>query len=317
MFALGLLAIVMMLALGLIVALAPELLSGSKQHTVAFRDLGTLSAGAQVRQAGFVIGRVAAIKPRRDREHYLVEMSIDADVALPPGSRLRIEEPNPLRSAFVAVVVSGAECGHLHEPADPAAVMQACDRPPTLVETTLATMLQAKAAVDQIQQITQLVRPEAVALSKEATVLVASLKELSGKVDGFFDKGRQDQLVATLKNVQAMSESTARAMKTVNDVTLARLNQTLAGASGTLTAVKSATESATRLVADNQKPLETSVEDARYILSVTATSMSQLSANLEQMSGNLAEFTRQLRENPTAVVRGRPLADPPAAARPR
>jgi DNA anti-recombination protein RmuC len=86
--------------------------------------------------------------------------------------------------------------------------------------------------------------------------------------------------------------------------TLGRLNHTLEAADG--------------MVRQSAPPLQQSLGDFRYMMGASSASIVRLVAQMDTITANLAEITRQLRDDPAALLHGRSLENPPGlAGRPR
>jgi phospholipid/cholesterol/gamma-HCH transport system substrate-binding protein len=150
------------------------------------------------------------------------------------------------------------------------------------------------------------VKPLLEALGKGTPEIVANVEDFTRALNVTLE--RVDALLSP-GNVQKIDRILANLETTTSDFAgvASELNRTRAEIDQLLRTVN-------RLLDRNQGEIGHAISDLHDSLEAVARHIDTISSNLEQSTRNLAEFSRQIRENPGVLVRGRETAPEAAVA---
>ncbi|HEX2593809.1 MAG TPA: hypothetical protein VHL34_20085 [Rhizomicrobium sp.] len=286
----------MILLVAIIAAFAPGLLDRRIEAHAIFRSVSGLSEGAAILDSGFVVGHVTRVEQQLGQRRFVVTLRLSPDwqPANLDSLGLVVEEPNPLRPSYLAVVAPSSDCPE-PAPRDPAIdgpQLRGCGHHPGMIELALTTLNATRATVQQVNGLLEILTPSKKADGKpagpNAATLVARLDKtmqnvetMSESAKGIVDKAHQQKIDAIIESLAITSKSAGATVSSVNG-----------------------------LIATNAKPVGLAVSDLRYILSLTATQMASITSDLQATAANLREVSAQLRDDPSSVVRSKELSDP-------
>jgi ABC-type transporter Mla subunit MlaD len=319
-FAVGLVALFTIIAFGVALALDPGLISRRVTWIAHFESVADLAEGAPVTAYGRSVGQVGRRTWIPASQTFRVELLMDPDWKPGPGIAMRVEQTNPLRYATVAQVEATCDgtrtpevSEHLVHDAEASGdehLVATCPRLPGLFDIATTLLARLETIAEQVQalagspgsnagsgQIAQATRMEQVA--DNLTAMSGSLRTLVEQLGALQPELRQTLTAAhdLTADADQMVRRTDATLDAVSRDTLSRLNHTLDGTD--------------QLVRAGSAPLQASLGDLRYILGASSGSVVRLAAQADMLSANLAELTRQLRDNPASLLRGRSLTDPP------
>ncbi len=310
-FVIGLATILLFIAVGVAFAIEPSLFSRRVAWTARFDSVTSLDEGAPVLENGLIIGRVGARQWRPATQDFLVELRLDPGWRPAAGRSMRIEQTNPLRGAYVSEVEQPCEGMQAPPPDAPVRMVATCPRLPGLFDIANSLLGRATAITGQVQallgasagsddaQATQ--RSRVAQVADNLTALSLSLRTLVDQL-GTLQPELKQTLVSTRElttDADHMVRQTGDMLQQVRRDTLARVNHTLDGTD--------------QLIRGNAGTLQDSLGDLRYMLGASSSSVVHLAMQADAITANLAELTRQLRDNPGVLLRGRSLDDPPRA----
>lgn len=317
------------LVLGLLVLLAPGLLSGYSLRAY-FLEADGLDSGIDVMQEGFVIGRVQSLDPvfrdAADRANcpppttprapdlpcFRATLSIQQDWPVPTGSVAQLA-PAGLLQGNIIRIIPGTAAATLSA----GSYIPTIDREPDLAMQISTTMEQAQRTIDDV------IRPALSRLQERIQGLLALFKD---------DKDGTDELGAdlgqgigkVLNNLVEVSADLEQSIdpKQIQEVMNAvqTLSQNLATASAALPArsedIQRAVAEYTALAKELQQLVEASrpsvqgsLDDAEYLLQELSTALAPILTNIESASRDLSALSRELREDPISLLRGQEQED--------
>jgi len=285
---------------GLILWIA--LLSGATGATDSYRTrydsvLGLTAGGTQVFINGFQVGKIESIVRAEDsaEKMFVLEVSIKQGWKIPDDSRAEITAAG-LLSTNVVNIRRGSSTTYL-EPGDEIQSLEAANLMAELSETAAGFNLflketlkpQIETIVGDLQETMNQVN---VVLSKENTGRVSSilknLDDVSAEVQGL-----TDGLGTTREDLDGTIQKVSKAIDQVGDL-LADVDQ---------------------LLEANKDDLSASVTDLHESLEALARHTEAIASNLEAATRNANEFSQQLREDPSVLLRRRETASEPGGSK--
>lgn len=331
-------AFVLVLTAGFVVAVAVLLgRTGAMDgyHTV-YDNVGGVRSGTQVFFEGYPVGSVTKVAPERDDgvTQFRVDMDLESGFPIPkdsravvtsagllagvnieirrgearehlePGSMIR---PGPSADIFSAVARLAGQMEQLGE----AGLEPLIERIGVYIDELGETMVQrAPDLADNLDAITQ-------ALAVETPQISRNLAEVTRRLDEeMLSEGNIERIVRMLDNLE-------QASATLNEDVLGADNRQAFNATlGNMQAssqdfallaqeLRESRERLDNFVAtldemsdENREPINRSVSDLRYTLDAVARHIDSVTYNLESTSRNMNEFTRQVRQDPSLLLRG-------------
>lgn len=313
-----------LVAAGALALLVPGLLGGVYRLHAFFPQADGLSAGIPVIQGGYDIGIVESVEPlfpgrtpeaelcppRGDGEPHAAALPcfhatlrIRGDWPIPADSRARPGSAGLLKGDALVVVpgsapellAAGSRIAVSPGEADLMAQLAALtDTVQSLVDRTVAPAL---ASIQrQIETIGELLGTDGEdgAERERLAGVLGNLERLSADLERAVDP---DQLAAILDSVSRIAGN------------LEQVTASLQGRGDELqAAVARYGELASDIravVKENRPALQSSLEDAQYLVQQIAASLTPILANIEAASRNLDALSRDLRDNPGVIIRGR------------
>ena len=160
-------------------------------------------------------------------------------------------------------------------------------------------------------------RPLLDKLNKQVDLIGGDIRDItSGDIRPLF----RDQVFPLMKKLNASADRLSRVLSDTNldnvDSTLANLQAATTEADTLMRnlqlsrlAVDELLAKASAVVDDNSAALKSSVTDLKKTLYVTSQHIDAIAHHLEGASRNMQEFSRQIRENPSLLLRGASPAD--------
>lgn len=314
--------------------LKPDLFHPAALHHTRFRDVTGLRVGAEVTYAGFSVGRVVAIEPHFDQGYFDVGLRLRGDWVRPEGIAAQIDESNPFRPAGI-LLLSGHDCpaGGATEPG----AIPGCGRRKNVIDVANDVVDKTAGIIETFNRIVagfgtggegpglvdaQTILDKGQKIVDNLDALTASLKTLASPermaaVTGIIDdleamtaalrklasEQRMAKVAQAVDDLSAALASTRQAMHNVNEIDHKLINKTMASLEQTSSEVAA-------LVATNRPTVTDSLTDAKFILQTTSASLPQILLNLEEASRNFSELAARLRDDPSALLRGRSFRQP-------
>lgn len=286
-------AFVIAIGVGLIAWLA--VLAG---HTGATDDYHThfgnvmgLSSGTQVLYEGFPVGMIEDIQPalKGGRQVFRLDISVRRGWRIPEDSLATITA-----SGLLSAVVVNLKAGASETPLDPGDEIRSVESADLFAAmSSVAEEVGALIEGDLRPMLTRLGEgaPEIIG---DLEVFTAKLNETLAHLDSFLSGDNASRIEHILENLESGSASFATVSGDLEQ-TRRRIDQLL--------------ESVNALVDDNRRPLDRTVADLQQSLESVSRHIEAIAHHLEVTTRNMNEFSRQIRENPGVIIRGRASDD--------
>lgn len=313
-------------ALGALGLAMPGLFGGAYRLTAYFQEARGLDAGIQVIQEGYEIGmveRVAPVFPGRDADAahcppplpdapprspalpcFRATLRIRDAWPVPDDSLARLGTAGLLQGDAVKIdpgrsatlLADGARIRARGREADLLAQLgRLTDALSRVVEETIAPALASiKSQIDTIETLLGTGGDQGDNQERLAGAF-ESLRKLAADLERAVDA---DKIAAILGSVEEMSGH------------LAQVSSKLTGSTREVqSAVQQYGELAREIrgvVTANKPALQGTLDDAQIVLQEISSALTPILANIEDATRNLSALSRDLRQNPASVIRGRP-----------
>jgi len=251
--------------------------------------LGLSAGGTQVYLNGFQIGKIESIERAAEgaEKMFVLEVSVKSGWKIPEDSRAEITAAG-LLSTNVLNIRRGRSKTYL-EPGDEIKSVEASN--------LMAELSDTAAGLNQFLKET---------MKPQIETIVGDLRGTIDQVNALLSSENTGRVGAILRNLEDVSEE-------VQELT--------SGLGGTRAKLDGAIEKVGRLIADvgeliesNKEDLGASVTDLHESLEALARHIESIATNLEATTLNMNEFSRQIREDPSVILRGRESADAPGGS---
>ncbi|MCW8955583.1 MAG: MlaD family protein [Gammaproteobacteria bacterium] len=249
---------------------------GAVEYLVVFDNVQGIKDGAAVTYSGYPVGQVDSLKPvnENNRTRYLITLNIRRDWRIPADSSAQIVKPGLISDQQIEITQGSSE--HKLKPGD---------------------TINSREAVDMMALMNSL-----------GSELDGFLPAVTGDVRGLLQKLNQsaDQLNQILsdKNRQHMDSMFANA-----DRSSQHLTRLASGFDKVNLQLEQLLQQSSTLMTDNGKDIRVAVTELRKAMLIISSNMDSILYNLGSSSRNMNEFTRQLRDNPGALLGSKPPAD--------
>ncbi len=277
-------------------------------YYTTFPNVAGLKFGALVQYEGYAIGQVEKLIPEPDagRMQFRVELSViegwripsdsvasiavsgllapasiaikagQSDAALQPGERI---QPGVAAGLFAGISGVGEQVGKISDEGL-LPVLRNLDRQLSRIGVLLD---------GDVGQAMRHIRSLAAQFDQAAPVVIADLQSFTA------DLSQTGSQLATVLTPQRLAE----------------LDQVLIEAANTAISLNSSAQRISQLVDEGGGDLDAAAKDLRYAMAAIAQRIDSFSHNLDAASRDLAEFSRQVRQDPSRVLRAtRPGAEP-------
>jgi phospholipid/cholesterol/gamma-HCH transport system substrate-binding protein len=300
-------SIMLVVFIVVISALAGRSGATDKYFTV-YDNVTGIKYGTAVLYEGYQIGQVASIEPVQGQKavSFKVNLEVQKGWRIPEDSVARASVSGLLSA--MTVDIRGGQSTKLLAPGSQIRGLSATNFFASLSELSaqfgelsaeslkpllanlnhLVSDIDA-ATRDRVPEILKQVQTLTTVVARDAPEITASLKRSSAIVEKELLKPENIQHVdATIANIDAASRNAAAFTAQLDD---------------TRKAINEATRSINTLVQNNAGNVDEAVRDLRYTLATLSRYIDDIAQNADETSRNLAEFSRQIRENPGVVLR--------------
>ncbi len=239
---------------------------GERKLEIYFNDIGTLEKGAPVKQAGFDVGEVTNIAPKRIEEptptiYIVVEVSLSDEAILSPNSKASIHSLGMMGEMYL--------------------------------EITFGTQIEEGEKVERIEGQGPIaldnVMENAVSLAKNVEVTIQSFNKI------FADEKLQKDITQLIANLENFSKSLNQLMG-MEQERLNNIMMNLEVASGDLKSMMASSElfvaDARDILRENREPIKQTLDNVAVI---SQDVRENLIVDIKEMSKDLQEFSHNLR----------------------
>jgi phospholipid/cholesterol/gamma-HCH transport system substrate-binding protein len=288
-----------LLAGGFVVAMLAALLAwivllsgrtgATDPYFVVYQRVHGLRAGTEIFFDGYPVGLIDGIAPLDGEggRGFRVDLRIRRGWPIPDDSRARV-----LQGLFARVVVDirGGASTRILEPGSEIAG-----------EETSDVFAAAGTVLARVADLVEELRPLVARASKDAPAIFDHLEAFTADLDR-----ASDQLAVLLSPENV--ERVGRSLEGVEEASrsLSQLGQNLDGTRKRMDGVLARVD---ELVQEDRGEVSEALRDLNHSLAAVARHIDSIAADLEASSRNLSEFTRQIREDPGVIVRGRERGD--------
>lgn len=260
-------------------------------YTTHFSNVAGIKSGTIVTFEGFEVGNVTLVElvNRDNRTAYRVTLNIRTPIKLPKDSRAMIATPGLLAAPLVEIkegrsselLASGGEIPGAANANLMESVATLANDLGQLTETGLKPLLaQVNKRVETVGDSLEQNLPAALSDMRST---MARLNTTAGRVEALFSAENQKNLGGLLKNA---NEASAGVLKLSHELQTVRVE------------VEGLVKDSREIVNGSGKDLQLSLRRADAVL-----------YQLESAGRNLNEFSRTIRENPSALVQSKPPVD--------
>lgn len=253
-------------------------------YTTHFPNVAGIKSGSIVTFEGFEVGNVTLVEPvsRESRTWYRVTLNIRNPLKLPKDSRAMIATPGLLAAPLVEIkegksseiIASGGEIPGAAGVNLMESVANLANDLGQLTETSIKPLL---------AQISKRVETVGDSLDQNLPATLTSLKNTSARVETLFSAENQKNWSALLKNANEASTDMLKLSRELH---------------GVRAEVEGLIKDSREMVNGNGKELQLTLRRADAVL-----------FQLESAGRNLNEFSRSIRENPSALIQSKPPTD--------
>lgn len=272
-------------------------------YRISYTSISGIVPGSVVTVSGYRVGQVTAILPRRNAEgrgEFVVEVSVTRGWRIPVDSVARIVSPGLLASYQIDIVegVSGQTIapGGTIEGEPPVSLMASvnavADQASDLTRESVRPMLESlRRSIETVGTNLEQRVPE---ITEGVAALVQELGTVVAGWQGMVGEEQRRQVKQVIDDAEGISGHLLTVSRTLEQSS-GRLDRMLVRVDG--------------VVAGSSEDLRIAARDLRSLMRVANGSVTAIAHNLESTSRNLNEFSRRIRDNPAALVSGRPPRD--------
>lgn len=287
----GAFVITMLAALILWIAVLSGRTGATDGYYIVYGNVLGLKTGGEILYEGFPVGHIEDISPveREGRLSYRLDVSVKRDWPIPEDSVAEVTAAG-LLSAYVIDIQAG-ESQTLLEPGSEIEGQEA------------QAMLSAVNAVadEVLKVIEESVRPMLASFAEGAPGIVDNVDQFTAELNQTVD-----QINAILSPVNV--ERVGQILQNLDSAT-GEFSTLIEGLGETRQLVGGLITKLDALLEEDQGELSVAIRDLRHTLAAISRRIDSITSDLESTTRNLNEFSRQLRENPGVLVRGRETND--------
>jgi phospholipid/cholesterol/gamma-HCH transport system substrate-binding protein len=275
-------AFVIAMTAGLVVWIA--VLAGrtgaTDDYHVHFANVMGLSSGTQVLYQGYPVGMIEDIRStvREGRQVFRLDLGLQRGWRIPEDSVATIAA-----SGLLSAVVVNVRAGASETPLEPGSEISSVEAPDLFAAMS--------SVAEDVGELIGEGGPEIIA---DLEAFTAKLNETLARIDGFLSEENERRIEDTLENLESTSVSFAAVSGELEQTRL-RVDELLDSVNG--------------MVEENRRPVGQAAVDLHESLESVSRHIEAIAYNLEVTTRNMNEFSRQIRENPGLILRGRASGD--------
>jgi len=288
-------------------------LSGDNQSTdryyTIYHNISGITEGTTVTYGGYEIGQVKAINydQKEGKTSFKLSLDIVEDWKIPKDSRakivsaglladntINIDEGQSTESLQPGEIIIGQEAVGMFD-----AINSVAEELKDLSENSVKPML--KNVSDRFDSIGTNIESLSVDLEGSVpnivtgiSLLIASLNDSADKISAIIDENNEHHINNLFKNADDISLNLL-SFTTSLEQTVTKLDQVI--------------ENTNAVITNNDQDLRESVQDLRKTLDTIAQNIDSIVYNLDTATRNTSEFSRKIRDNPSAILSSSPPKD--------
>jgi len=284
----GLFVVAMVAALIVWIGLVSGRSGATDPYYIEFSNVTGLNTGVEILFEGYPVGLIDEIR-RADTTpiRFRVDVSLKRGWPIPEDSEAVVS--SGLFSASMIDIRSGKSSGLLA----PGSQIPSSDAGDALAAMGTA----ASSAAEMMQDL----GPAVESLSDRLPEIMSNATSISEKLDITMNQLNQVLGSENVERIGSILENLDGALQEA-DRAVSDLGKTRAALDGVINKVD-------QMLEEDEGDLALAVADLRYSLATLARHMDGISANLEATMRNMNEFSRQVRDNPGVLLRGREGGD--------
>ncbi len=298
----GLLVISMLTLLGVVLLKITGRDTNTDTYYVLLNEITGVDEGTAVTYGGYQLGQVESIAPERKqgKTFYRLALSIQRGWQIPTDSVSSIISPGMLSDNQVDIK-EGSSQEFLAPGSTITGIKTASAMAMLNTIASEITDLSQNSVKPLISSIHQQVDRTGNQFSHKLDVVSARLLSLLEKF-----QNNSDQLTQLLggKNQQHMASMFENA-----DQASRKLVSLAKGFENTSQELTTLLEQSSSLMKDNRQDIRHAVIDLRSTMNTLSININSIVDNLDASSRNMNEFTRRIRENPSAIINSKPPED--------
>ncbi len=259
--------------------------AGMDRYFVLYERVHGLRPGTSIFFDGYRVGVIDGITPPEapGKGPFRVDLRVQGGWDVPEDSRARV-----LRELFSRVVIDirGGSSTRMIAPGGEIPGEEGGD----VFADVQSLSRKFDAMLEELRPLIQKVSEGGPEILANLQSLTADLDRASDQLGALLSPENADRVGRTLANVEETSRSLAELTRS--------LQATRSGLDGVLARIG-------ELVDEESGDVSQAARDLNHSLAAVARHIDAIAEDLEKSSRNLAEFTRQVREDPGVIVRGR------------
>ncbi len=295
----GAFVLAMLIGLMIMLVMITGFVWSADYYTVRYDNVTGLSRGAPVTFEGFQIGRVSTVEPSHEDgvTSYLVKLEIDSSVAngswpIPTDSKFLLLSSG-LLSTITVDIEQGESKSYLQPNSDH--IVQGAKKR-DLMETISSLGSEIEGYKDEFREIIKLVKHGATTMDQGMAGIMGDVSSLTGEMKDGVQDLRKLLSAANSNSISNIITSVEKGAANFENI-----SQQLKGSQNKLNKLL---DESRDLVGENRPGVRQAVSDLQGSIQILSRHIGAITHNLDLMSRNMAEFSRQIRENPGVLLRG-------------
>jgi phospholipid/cholesterol/gamma-HCH transport system substrate-binding protein len=309
----GALVIAAIVTLVVVVAVLAGRTGATDSYYMLFANVSGLKFGSQVVYEGYPIGHVEKVTPAPQQGKMLFRVNVDVTRGwiIPHDSIARPTAPGPLAPQIIAI--SGGASAEPLKPGDQVLTAAGLD--------IFSSLSSVGGDVDKITN--EALMPLLNNLNHQVTniggLFDTDIRQLVANANAITGPTAKDMpvLLANAREITSNLTQTTAQLKELTDAKrLAQIDQILANADRATQHLEKTSENLENLSTSSGRDLQVSLENLRHSTDLLSQHAEAIVQNLDSTSRNMNEFSRQIRRDPSLVLRGTPPVDNVQESRP-
>jgi phospholipid/cholesterol/gamma-HCH transport system substrate-binding protein len=278
----GAFVIAMVTALIVWVVVLSDRAGPTDAYYIVYQNVAQLKTGAQVQYEGYPVGSIDSISP----EPGDAGMAFRVDVSVARGWPIPIDSVAAIATGiFEAAVIDivGGEKFELVAPGSAIPAREAAD-----------LFALANEAADTIGRILDDVAKRTPVMFENLEIVSGELRVVMAQINALLHVDNVDRVGRILSNVEEATDEVDQLLDALRD----------AG-----TNVNLLVTNLDRLLDEEDGDLSEAIDHVRHTTAALASHIDAITANLENATRNANEFSKQIREDPSVLLRGRKIEE--------